>query len=126
MTIVAPPEVIHTWQEESSRLLAAARRDGLPSTVVEVLNHAAGIFLMSAINATPGAPALFRSGLKRLVDEVTREQAAGGDPGTVCPVPMEDGLPFACGCGEQGRRTCADAAFDAGAGELDLGGGRVS
>jgi hypothetical protein len=76
--ITAPREVVHTWQEESARLLDATRTPGLPPAVMETLFHASVILLSSAINATKDGPEMFAGGLVALHDEIRAAQRQTG------------------------------------------------
>lgn len=129
MNISAPPATVSAWRDESGHLLAASTTPGLPSAVVELLIHASGLFMASAVNASPDGAALFDAGLRRLVEELVvvvegpdLAQAAGVEEPKLCPLPQDDGSAFSCTCGEEGRRRCADIALDAGRGEFRLDG----
>ena len=139
--IFANDEVVQQWQTEATRALAAVTRatdpelapalDICPSRVVELvvhladaLTHAAGVLAGSAVEATPGAPEVFREGLTALAREVAAEQErdlanGSADPGAVCPLPQGDGSPFVCGCGEETRAACARIAFEVGCGVVE-------
>ena len=137
MTIQAPGVVVQHWRTAARRALAAAHRadDPQPAAALaaappevrelvahlsDTLTHTAGILLASAVNATPAVREVFREGLAELVREVEAELARGGEPGAVCPLPQQDGTPFECGCGPEGRAACETLAGQAGAGEVAL------
>lgn len=109
--ITAPREVVHTWQEEASRLLHATRTPDLPPAVMETLYHASVILLSSAINATPGGVELFSGGLAGLYEEIRAAQRNTGGART-CPRPDKDGTPHKCSCPAGDAAACAQIAYD--------------
>lgn len=118
--IIAPSATVSAWRNESARLLAVSKTSGLAPAVVEALYHASGILLASAVNATPGGPEMFATGLAALAKEVAAEQEAdlsreaAGEEGVPCPIPEPGGQPRCCGCGPVGRAGCAAVAREIG------------
>jgi hypothetical protein len=78
MMISAPREVVHTWQEESARLLHATKTPDLPPAVRETLAHAAVILLSSAINATKDGPELCAGRVVEIHEELRAAQRQTG------------------------------------------------
>lgn len=118
--ITAPLATVSAWRNESARLLAVSKTPGLGPEVVEALYHASGILLASAVNATPGGPEMFATGLAALAKDVAAEQekdlaaAARGEAGQNCPVPEPDGSARRCGCGAAGVEGCTKVAYEIG------------
>lgn len=142
--IAAPDAVVRRWKQAAAHALhAAGRADdptltatliGVPREVRELVTHlaealtqAAGVFLGSAANATPGARDALQEGLRTLVREIIAEQTGQTDGAKqYCPVPEKDGSGRLCTCGPDGRATCSSIAFDLGAGKIAHGAYPVS
>jgi hypothetical protein len=126
--IVADDQVVRSWKQAAGRSLHAAARPLDPAVrealaagasrdvaelvayLADALAHAAGILLASVANARPGAALDMVDGLQALVDEVTAAQA--------CPIPDPGGAQYRCRCTGDGRRACAEVAFDVGVGRI--------
>lgn len=118
--ITAPAATVSAWRNESARLLDVSKTPGLGPDVVEALYHASGILLASAVNATPGGPEVFATGLAALAKEVAAEQQRDlaaesvGEAGQVCPIPEPDRSERRCGCGPAGVAGCSRVAWQIG------------